>query len=351
MSIFFILILIILVFYAYKFGGVEKKNKNAFVTLLMLSDSYLPGVMNLGMSINTLYGGKKPFDMVCAVDKNVSKEARKVILTQYDKLFEIGDFSMDPNNVNVNLSFNENRENIKILYSVSLRKLEILNMVEYDKIIFCDADTVIFSKKFFEMFKLNTPAANIFSEVSALETRVQKSKYGKKAKREEWQKNGDFLEATLLVLSPKIGEYEKLIDFAKNNPKMCSSDTFCITNYWEHVNIIDKKYVSRYLEREIISLDPHGSDYKPWFKEAKYYKGVWTVWAKIYEAIYICFMQNTHKLLDEAYEKCRSMNVQMWPRGHEALTEFFYKHRRIEWHKLFQKNLPNRRKESTQYWL
>jgi hypothetical protein len=343
---------------------VKKPKKYAVITLMMINDSYLPGAVTLAISILLLFKktkldikseyltGKLPekkFDLLCMCDKNVSKDAREVLLKYFDKLIDIEEYIIPPKYNKINLSNNKNKEQIYNTYSRELCKFQMLNLTKYDKIIYTDADSVFFTLEFLDLFKLKTPATTIFSEVSAYGIRIKKSIYESSTEKRERSVNEDFTETTLMVVTPKKGDYEKIIKFAENNKEKCSLDAFCVDNYFNKVYMIDKKYLSRYAEENTIILDVHGSDFKPWFKKAEYYIDTWYIWAAIYNTIYRCFLRNIGNLiLDEAFEKTFNIQRYEWPEDYKVVNIFFIK-KKIDWYKLVKDKFPKRIRATVRY--
>jgi hypothetical protein len=343
----------------------NKKTTNAVVTMFILNETYLPGILTLAMSIRTLfkdnkfgddvYSDKLPerdFDLICACDKNISKNSRELVLQYYDRIVELDEFSVPEETVKISLAFNENRDAIKKLYAATMRKFKILDLVEYNKILYTDCDTVFYNRSFLDLFELQTPAAVIFSEFTTLALRFgqKTSNYGESSY--ERAQNKDFVDGTLLVLTPAKGEYEKMIEFTKKKFSSCSVDSFCISSYWDKIYTIEQKYYSRYIEYGMIILDMHGSDYKPWFTEAKYYLGVWYVWASIYNSFYkLFFEKHKNSYLDSAYKKTFNIPRNEWPDAYTALYEFFEANRKIKWYKLHMELNPNRTLPGPNCWL
>jgi hypothetical protein len=365
--LFILLFIIILTAYSFKGGG-ERKKKNAIVTMFILNETYLPGILTLAMSILTLFKNnkldnsmyyskdppKKDFDLVCACDKNISDKTRKLVLQYYDRIVELDEFSVPEKNVKINLIFNENRDAIKKLYAATMRKFKILDLVEYNKILYTDCDTIFYSRDFLDLFKLQTPAAITFAEFTTITARYGKktSNYGKSSTLYERAQNKDFVDGTLLVLTPAKGEYEKMIEFTKKKNSTCSVDSFCISSYWDKIYTIEQKYYSRYIETNIIILDMHGPDYKPWFAEAKYIFGVWYIWADIYNSFYkLFFEKHKNSYLDSAYKKTLNIPRNHWPYAYDPLNKFFEVNRKIRWYKLYMEVMPNRTLPSINCWL
>ena len=373
--LFILLFIIILTAYCFKIdGSADKKKpvkksvkKNAIVTMFILNETYLPGILTLAMSILTLFETnkisedimsdklpKKDFDLICACDKNISKKTRKIVLEYYDRIIELDEFSVPEETVKISLAYNENRDAIKKLYAATMRKFKILDLVEYNKLLYTDCDTIFYNREFLDLFELQTPAAVTFAEFTTLSMRFgqKSSNYGEYSKLEERTSNKDFVDATLLVLTPQKGEYEKMIEFTKKKYSTCSIDSFCISSYWDKIYTIEQKYYSRYIEYNMVILDIHGSDYKPWFEEAKYYLGVWYVWSSIYNCFYkLFFEKHKNSILDKAFEKTFNIPRNEWPDAYTALYEFFEANRKIKWYKLFMKIMPNRTLPGPNCWL
>lgn len=259
------------------------KNKHyAIVTLLMISDSYLPAVLTLGYSIRKVNPDlRKQIDLVCMVTPDITEQAKKDILTIYDKVIEINYIEIKPENIH------HKDVNIRKIYGKTFTKINCLKLVQYKKIIFIDADMIVVKPELFSLFNLKTPAG-IYRGCSKPYTSegVKKFndlycteiKHGKKINSKFINENvnckGDAfggVESTLLVLKPNMKDYNGMIEMMKKleNKKILNGDTYLFTfyykNQWYDIDLrFDGGWTNPYEHPEIITVDLYGNQGKPW---------------------------------------------------------------------------------------
>lgn len=123
--------------------------KYSYVTMLILGDGYLPGALTVGYSIIKM--GSK-IDRTIIITDDVSENARQLLRKVYNKIIVV--------------PYIEPIEGItkKVLteryphYAKTFTKLNILNLVEYEKVLYLDADSLVI-KNFDSIFNLDPPAA------------------------------------------------------------------------------------------------------------------------------------------------------------------------------------------------
>ena len=157
----FLLILIVVIglyFYcvvkinSLKYGGDENKSKYAFVFAMFCGDSYLPGVLTAAYSLmqtNTSH------DVICMVTDDVSSEA-------VNKMEKIGIKVVHVPYLRYKTSLkNFSSTQLKIYnkwMNVSYTKWNCMNLTDYKKILFLDADCLVL-KNIDHVFNYNAPAS------------------------------------------------------------------------------------------------------------------------------------------------------------------------------------------------
>lgn len=129
----------------------------AYVTLVMLGDSYVPGAVNLAYSLRKL---NTKADLVVLVTDDVSEDGKKIMARFYDKIVEV-DYIRVPN-----WRTQINKETLDYL-SLVFTKFYIFDLVEYKKVLFIDADALVL-KYPDHLFTLNTPAGTLLSNKDLL---------------------------------------------------------------------------------------------------------------------------------------------------------------------------------------
>ena len=144
----------------------SKIHKYAIMTLIFGSDSYLPGILLLGSSIRKVMSSthsnsnNNNIDLCCMVTKDISPEARKLILKIYDRVIDVDYIQISPNLIK------HKNPNTRNIYSKTFTKLRIFEFTEYDKILYLDADMLVLNKDIFSLFNLQTPAAVFMGKLS-----------------------------------------------------------------------------------------------------------------------------------------------------------------------------------------
>lgn len=258
-----------------------KNKKYAIVTLLMISDSYLPAVLTLGYSIRKISPElSKQVDLVCMVTPDISEQARKDILTIYDEIIEINYIEIKPENIRHKVI------GIRKIYSKSFTKINCLKLTQYKKIVFIDADSIIVKPEFFSLFNLKTPAG-IYRGCTKLFTNdgiekfnklyCNEIRHGKKIDPkfidESTCKDDAFIgvESAILVLKPNIKDYNGMIEMMNRlgNKRILNGDTALFTYYyknkWYNIDLrFDGGWTNPSINPEIIIIDLYGNQGKPW---------------------------------------------------------------------------------------
>jgi alpha-N-acetylglucosamine transferase len=327
-----------------------KENKNpkyAIASLLFGSDSYLPGVLLLGSSIRHFIpkAYEKYFTLCCMVTPDINKSTRDIILKIYDKVIEVDYLQIPPHLIK------HKDSTIRTIYSKAFTKLRIFEMVEYDKVLFLDADMLVLKKDIFSLFNLNTPAVVFMGKISNNpDDRYYKdfknlkkgnhfknfqNKYchlkGKELHgnlipydkfENETTSNGMNIETSILLIKPSkfMGtEINNYLANIKAKQQKISGDTELISRMFkEKLYAIEPRFFGRWVDpkemQELVVLDLYGI-HKPWdmnnLKDLLKYIEIgdisywWDMFLKYYKSTYKMY---ENKLLDSLYEKLKNKN-------------------------------------------
>jgi len=146
------------------------KCKYAYATLLMIGDSYLPGLLTLAYTIRKM--GSK-IDIIAIVTKDVSAQARNILKTIYTHIIEV------PYIIPIKGIITDFLIKNYPHYEKTFTKINIFNLTQYEKILFLDADTIVL-KNFDSLFNLETPAAIYYGSHKIHENNYQPRKLGDK---------------------------------------------------------------------------------------------------------------------------------------------------------------------------
>lgn len=122
----------------------------AYVTLVMLNDDYVQGAIVLAKSLKT---SKTKHDLVCLVTSHVSHAAVQRLKLYYDhvKIVDVLHYVCPPM-----LTQRQDALYGKWI-NYSFTKWQCLTLLEYEKIIYLDADHLVI-KNIDELFEMNTPS-------------------------------------------------------------------------------------------------------------------------------------------------------------------------------------------------
>ena len=314
---------------------IPKLNKKfAVVTLLMLGDNYLPGILSMAYSIQLVHPEfRKEIDLVCLVTPDISQEAINDIMKYYDKVIKIDYIQIPFKNIR------HSKEHIQQSYSKSFTKLHVFNLIQYEKVIMIDADMLVIKPDFFSLFSLDTPAGCFFGCMYPFldektkdvynSTYVKDLKHGHLIEKKLYDINCyDFskkynihqnknmnVESSIFLIKPNIVDYNNLKKILFNSKKFaygCESDL--ISKYykykWHHIDII---FLARRVDpnknKDVVVLDFYGENGKPW-SIAKYTDDKqFNYWLDKYKEYYKKNFKNNchHKLIHDLYSKLNSI--------------------------------------------
>ena len=190
--------------------------KYAYVWAVFKGDRYIPGVLTSAWSIirtDTVH------DLVCMVTNDVSDKARKELKKLSIKVIEIP-------YIFGRINFKTKRQ--KKLYNdwmqISYTKWNALNLTQYNKIFFLDADTIV-TQNIDDIFEYKRPSSNFYNPFSEKYKKVSKIKdyYGSEKVikpsliNKALTKGGFVFWASSVLITPNNNHYNEYIKMVKNN--------------------------------------------------------------------------------------------------------------------------------------
>jgi len=317
----------------------NSKQKYAIFALIFGGDSYVPGILLLGSSIRKVMPQEyeKYIDLCCMVTKDVSKEAKDIILKVYDRVIEVEYLQIPPNLIK------HKSEDTKKIYAKTFTKLRIFEFTEYEKILFLDADMLVIKEDIFSLFNLKTPAAIFMGSLSKnpqdryfkdVETSGKlfnqfQTKYcnwkGKQLQgnpipydnkyENENTSQGLNIETSVLLITPNNNltlQRDKYLDNIRNKNIKISGDTEMVSRMFkDKIYAIEPRFFGRWTtpdeHPELVILDLYGNEGKPWevysmnklidYKDIRYW---WNIYINTYEKVYKKWNNN---MLDKLYNK------------------------------------------------
>lgn len=133
----------------------SNEKKNAFVTLIMIGDNYIPGALVLAYSIKKT---NTKHDVVCMVTDDVSENGKITLKEVFDHVILVPKISIECKRLK---SEKQNAMYGKWI-NHSFTKWNCLDFTQYNKVLFLDADMIVFSN-IDNIFKLKAPAATFSS--------------------------------------------------------------------------------------------------------------------------------------------------------------------------------------------
>jgi hypothetical protein len=164
----------------------------AYVTLIMLGDSYLSAAIVMAQS---LINAGSQADRIIMITPDVSKEAIEILKRFFTSIVNVNYISV--------IHFT-NKDSIKKKYlDLIFTKFNCLNLVQYKKILFINPDSIILTYPD-HLFTLNTPAGCIQS------TDCSKFSHGELI-LSSLLKEGLTVNGRLLLLKPTLGEFDDIL--------------------------------------------------------------------------------------------------------------------------------------------
>lgn len=270
------------------------KNKNAFVTFIMMNDSFLPGALMLA---NSLRKGCYKADILCLVTEKISNEVKEILNIVYDYVVEVDE-------IYIYHKRRQERQDRPYLFT----RFHALRLgsdgglgFDYEKVVVLDAD-VLPIKNYDELFLLDTPAGTVNEKRDYCLEYDSNGKYiipNDIYERKKWKwhtvyddicphgskipkyicervledSNNMGVNSSLLVLTPSIKEFNSIIDDVKrdevleligdkfNWPEMQYA-TIKWRNQWHNVDLIYNGF-GGYPSISILN-GIHYAGFKPW---------------------------------------------------------------------------------------
>ena len=264
-------------------------NNVAFVTLLMINDNYLPGIILSGLMLKYL---EPNIDRICMVTKDIKQETINTIKHIY--IVKIVDYiEVDYKYIKIS------NIDVKKIYAKTFTKLNCFKL-KYKKIVLYDADMIPL-KNIKKLFSYPTPSMpllayfRLWGESKHKNFRFYKKyicskfKNGQKItkddidyilniklmlKKKHKLSNKYFahlFESTICVLEPSNDTYDELINLLYNqikNKQDLYGDTVLLNNYYKYkTHMLDIRYLGRWIDynefTKVFFIDEFGKN-KPW---------------------------------------------------------------------------------------
>lgn len=132
-----------------------KRNKNAYVLLVMKGDRYIPGALVAAYSLRLT---KTVHDIVCMVTHDVSKDARARLAVVCDQVLEIPYLEAKCKALRTSKQLKLYNDWVDI----SFTKWQCLGFTQYGKVLFVDADKIVL-QNVDHLFSLHAPAGTFAS--------------------------------------------------------------------------------------------------------------------------------------------------------------------------------------------
>lgn len=256
----------------------KKKPKCAIVTLLMMGEKYLPGILTVGHSISKFK--KKDVDLICMVTNEISNLALNDIKMYFDKIIPVDYIQVDEKKMPLK------NEAQKHVYSKTFTKLHALELESYQKIVLLDADMIILNNRFFDIFNYDTPSGVIVGSIFGdkiykkykefLSNKGVEIKIGEKIPRQVFETtftdgNRKYygVETSICLLKPSVSDYKKIKTLLEKNPTKYKSDTTILNQYYKNEwHFLSPNFLGRWQDpdenSDLIVLDLYGFEGKPW---------------------------------------------------------------------------------------
>jgi len=172
-------------------SSVQQHNKNCYVYCAH-NNLYCIGAIVSAISIRK---HNKKNDIFILLNENVGDDLKSVI-----------------NNLNIRFKIIKNEDIKKVTssyYTYSLLKLHAYNLLEYEKVIFLDSDTLVY-KDISKYFNIEITAEQIFGDSDYLQRLIIN--------------NSRLLASSMFMIRPSIEMYDKIVDFNEKNRQNADMD-------------------------------------------------------------------------------------------------------------------------------
>ena len=221
----------------------HQTGKCAYVSLVMKGDVYVPGAIVLAHSLRQT--GTK-HDIVCMVTRDVSEQAIRQLRVVFDSVIPVEYITVD-----TKIMKNQKVEDIYGSWkSVAYTKWNALNLTQYRKVMFLDADLLV-AQNIDGLFELQTPAAAFsipqakpFCGRNGLYNPYKTVAHGHPVKHEEIEDgfHSFVCIGTTVVLTPNAHHFTRYVDMVR------SMAPFGIETCW---NGSDEQSIALFYHREL----------------------------------------------------------------------------------------------------
>lgn len=292
-------------------------DKFAVCTLLAIDESYLPGALTLACSFRENIPRKEwpNVDLVCMCVEGTRISKSGIALLR--KWFDVVDF-VSPLRVSPYLIHHRDAAT-RERYSQMFVKFRLLDMTQYQKVLYMDADMLVLRPTLVDLFALNTPAAVFYGCLNPFKDAQQKSSYkhsicpkiqhGKSIPDHRMATNescphsvngvktrGKYMgfEAALMLLNPNpnlLRRIESIVRDAESGVplarELVAKTEASLFNrlFATRMHVINNHFLGRWVDAQTVpgyvTLDSYGYMGKPWNSDVPNYPDV-VYWRKRY---------------------------------------------------------------------
>lgn len=272
----------------------DKHTKVAFATLLTRDDSYLPGVIALGLSIraNVPKDDWPNVSLVLMVTDEITKSATECANSIYDEVVTIPHLQTSASLIA------HKKPEVREVYKLLFCKLSFFTLIQYKKVVYLDADTLVLKPDIVNLFAMPTPAAvyfgcsepwknkqEYFDEVC---TNFQPGTIPSSAMlRKPCKRRNVKFETALVVITPDVRQYEAVVRFVRSISKPIGSDGEVFNKLYAHkTHILNGQFLGRWADaKEVVVMDSYGNEGKPWEEQTKPFSDV-LLWRDFYKHMF-----------------------------------------------------------------
>ena len=219
----------------------ESDRPNAYITLVMLGDNYIPGALVLAHSLRRTNTTAK---IVCMCTNDLSTEGIDQLKQIYDDIIIIDYIS----ETNINYGFTKNHSSYVKWVDKSFTKFNCIKLIQYKKICFLDADMIPI-QNIDHLFNYSTFTGIYSSYADITNPNGGKIPFDIKAKFLSRHP----MRGSIFILEPSLNDYNRIIDLLKYSYKFknfntkAGPDEFILSlYYWKKLRYLHRGYSITY---------------------------------------------------------------------------------------------------------
>jgi len=273
------------------------KSLYAYVSLIMLGDSYVPAAIVMAQSL--INAGSKAARIVM-ITPDVSAEAIDILKRFFTSVINV-------NYISVRDSFEKDEIKSKYL-DLIFTKFNCLNLVQYKKIIFINPDSIILTHVD-HLFTLDAPAGCATPDAETYLENCSKFSHGDLIPSNLLEKNLT-INGQLLLLKPSLGEFDEII----HDISTSFNKNFILSSRTPDVSYISKRYAEEFTQINPAFLNVYSISFtkmKPFVFDENHIKSQlsiksFVIWHDIYKGILNLNPEYTEISIFRESNKCAS---------------------------------------------